>query len=117
MPSETTPTTVHQLRSRWKPVKQRLLDRQSDHPTHVRFHRCCSWLQRVEQLQPDGDWDDKLICQWIALNALYGQWDADQGVPLPDAATLDRFCDRVLGLDAGGACGCVSLWSRGWSAG
>lgn len=100
--SQSTPPTVRQLRSRWKPVKQRLLERQSDHPTHVRFHRCCSWLQRVEQLKPDSDWDDKLICQWIALNALYGQWDTDRGEPRPDAETLDRFLDRVLELDADG---------------
>lgn len=103
-------TPVRQLRSRWKPIKQRLLDQQPDHPTHVRFHRCCSWLQRVEQLDGAGDsagesqdvWDDKLICQWIALNALYGQWDTQRGEPRPDGETLERFLDRVLELDTDG---------------
>ena len=40
--------TVHKLRSQWKPIKQRLAAKQSAHPTNVRFHRACSWLQRVE---------------------------------------------------------------------
>ena len=27
-----------------------LLRRSKHHPTPIRFHRCCSWLQRVEPL-------------------------------------------------------------------
>ena len=42
MPSTLAPPTARPLRSRWKPVKQRLLEQQSDHPTHAHFHRCRS---------------------------------------------------------------------------
>ena len=66
--------TVRQLRRRWKPVKERLQDQQTDHSTNIRFHRSCSWLQQVESQESGEDFDLKLTYQWIAFNALYGQW-------------------------------------------
>jgi len=88
--------SIHDLRSRWQPHKKRL----QNHPTTIRLHRAFSWLQRVEEL-PDGhDSDLALICQWIALNSLYGQWDMARREPQPDRECWRRFFDRLLSIDA-----------------
>ena len=42
--------TVHQLRRRWKPTKERLSDADELPEVRIRIHRCCSWLQRVEEV-------------------------------------------------------------------
>ena len=67
--------TVHDLRRQWKPHKERLAAIRSEHPTAIRFHRACSWMSEVEQLDPVRHADQILLHQWIAFNALYGQWD------------------------------------------
>ena len=77
--------TVHDLRRRWKPHKERLAALKGEQPTSIRFHRACSWMARVEQM-PDGqDHDFGLISLWIAFNALYGQWDCQNGSRDPTA--------------------------------
>jgi hypothetical protein len=63
--------SVHQLRRRWKPFKERVGKNSRYEPICIRFHRACSWLQRVEQMD-DSDLDQRLILQWIAMNSLYG---------------------------------------------
>lgn len=90
---------VHELRSQWKPIKQRLAAEQAAHPTNVRFHRACSWLQRVEQIENGQDHDVALTCQWIAFNALYGQWDEQAKEPRQDRECWRKFLDAVLRLD------------------
>lgn len=96
------PLTVPELRSRWKPVKERLLARHPNHPTVVRMHRALSWYQRSEDA-PDGqDADLVLLCQWIALNSFYGQWDTQRREPQPDWEGCRRFFHRLLRLDASG---------------
>ena len=47
-----SPQTIRDLRRRWKPHKERLATVRSEHPTAIRFHRACSWLSEVEQLDP-----------------------------------------------------------------
>jgi hypothetical protein len=85
-----TVLTVRELRRRWKPHKERL----GSHPTAVRFHRACSWLDRAEKLDGTADADLVLMNQWIALNALYGRWDA--------TARGDRQVKRAhLGVELG----------------
>ena len=101
----TMSPTVHQLRRRWKPHKERLAAVRGDHPTNIRFHRACSWLQRLEELDGDADLDLVLTGQWIAFNALYGQWDEKRCEPLADRECWRRFLDRVRGLDADGLIG------------
>ena len=93
-------TTVHELRSAWKPKKEQLHAKQKSHPTPIRFHRVCSWLQRVEDLGPETDLDLSLTFQWIAFNALYGQWDDRLREPAPDGQAWKKFLDRILALDA-----------------
>lgn len=94
--------TVRDLRRRWKPAKDRLAAVRADHPTNVRFHRACSWLQRVEDTPPDDNLDLVLTCQWIGFNALYGQWDPQGREPRPDRECWRRFLDRLLQLDESG---------------
>ncbi len=89
---------VHQLRRRWKPIKERLAAERADHPTSIRFHRACSWLQRVERMDED-DLDMKLACQWIAFNALYGQWDERRAEPRSDRESWRAFFERIIELD------------------
>lgn len=96
------PPTVRELRRRWKPHKERLGRLQSDHPSAVRFHRACSWLQQAEGLQAAEQPDFVLLCQWIALNALYGQWDPDRAEPVPDRGSWQAFVGRMLELDSSG---------------
>ena len=93
---------VHGLRRRWKPAKERLLAARDGHPTHVRFHRACSWLQCVEQMPDEQPLDLVLVCRWIAFNALYGQWDESAGEPRPDRECWRHFLDRIRALDREG---------------
>jgi len=92
--------TVHDLRERWLPHKVRLDAARDSHPTAVRFHRACSWLEVTEQLDSDRDVDQILIHQWIAFNALYGQWDMERHEPLADRESWQVFLGRMLQLDA-----------------
>lgn len=90
-------STVHALRRRWKPHKLRLQAAEPNHPTTIRFHRACSWLQRAESLPPDDDL--KLVSLWIGFNALYGVWDAGSRQPAAEHDAWRTFLDRLLALD------------------
>ena len=94
------PQTVHDLRRQWKPHKQRLIAVQQDHPTTIRFHRACSWMSEVEQLDPVQHADKLLLHQWIALNALYGQWDQITLEPAADRRSWQAFLGQVYALDS-----------------
>jgi len=92
-------TTVRDLRRQWKPHKERLTQQHREHPTTVRFHRACSWLQRAEKLTGPDDLDLAMVNQWIAFNALYGQWDQAALEPVADVACWRQFLTRMLELD------------------
>lgn len=94
--------TVRDLRRRWKPHKERLVGLQSDHPTAVRFHRACSWLSQAETLDGERQADLILIQQWIALNALYGQWNDDAREPAADRCRWKAFLSEMLAIDGTG---------------
>ena len=98
-PVSISDLTVRDLRRRWKPHKERLSAIRSDHPTLIRFHRACSWLDRVEKMDTNQDSDLALICLWIAFNALYGQWDQGEREPVPDRECWRVFMDRMVDLD------------------
>lgn len=91
--------TVRDLRRQWKPHKERLSGLQSDHPTAVRFHRACSWLDQVESLDTERQSDLVLIQQWITLNALYGNWDSNAREPAADRTRWKAFLDQILTID------------------
>lgn len=94
--------TVRELRRLWKPTKDRLSTEAPGHPTPIRFHRACSWMQRAEPLNGSTELDLALMCQWIAFNSLYGQWDEIRREPKPDRACWRTFLDRIIGLDGPG---------------
>ncbi len=94
-----SPQTVHDLRRQWKPHKERLATVRSEHPTAIRFHRACSWLSEVEQLDPVRHADQILLHQGIAFNALYGQWDQAALEPAPDRRSWPAFLGQLHALD------------------
>lgn len=91
--------TVRELRRKWKPHKERLGEQRPEHPTAVRFHRACSWLQRVEATDPGEDGDLVLTFRWIAFNSLYGQWDEQEQEPVRDCRCWKDFLKRIVSLD------------------
>lgn len=52
-----TSLTVRDLRRRWKPEKERLQQEQPNHPTAIRFHGACSWLDQSLRLIELGEYD------------------------------------------------------------
>jgi hypothetical protein len=56
-----------------------------------------SWMSRVEELQESDMLSDdvSLIYRWIALNSLYGRWDANLREPVPDRQSLELFIRRL----------------------
>lgn len=98
--TELSPLTVHQLRRRWKPHKERRGEMHENDATSVRLHRAFSWLQRVEELAAGKDLDLAILGQWIAFNAMYGQWDPVKRQTLPDRESWRQFVDKLLGLDS-----------------
>lgn len=92
--------SVHALRRRWKPVKERLLAVRPNHPTSIRLHRAFSWIARAESAE--GDPDVALLCLWIAFNAVYGRWDVKAREPVPDRVSWGAFVGRLLALDSSG---------------
>ncbi len=101
MTDQPSPTdmSVRELRRRWKPTKEKLADSDRHEPIRIRIHRTCSWLQRVEEIEPESASDTGLIFRWIALNSLYGIWDDDAGQPTPDREALESFLDMVAEID------------------
>ena len=93
-------TIVRDLRRFWKPHKERLGQQQPDHPTAVRFHRACSWLDQAQQMNADQLGDLVLIQQWTALNALYGRWDEMLREPVSDRQALKAFLECILTRDS-----------------
>jgi len=98
----STRLTIPELRERWLPHKERLNATGSGHPTAVRFHRACSWLEEAERYQTDDQTDHALIFRWTAFNALYGQWNLDRHEPLSDRQSWQVFLTRMRELDTTG---------------
>jgi hypothetical protein len=94
--------TVRDLRRCWKPHKERLSAGGGEQPTSIRFHRACSWIDRVEKNAECEDYDVDLVCLWIAFNSLYGQWDEKTREPRPDRERWRAFVDSILRLDETG---------------
>ena len=97
-----TGMTVHELRRRWKPTKERVLESDRHEPIRIRIHRTCSWMARVEEIEADSALDTALIFRWIALNSLYGIWDDDARAPTSDREALESFLDIAMEIDQDG---------------
>jgi hypothetical protein len=98
----TSLQTVRDLRRHWKPHKERLAAVRDEHPTAIRFHRACSWISEVELLDRVRHADQILLYQWVAFNALYGQWDQAAHEPAPDRRSWQAFLGRIHKLDRSG---------------
>ena len=98
----TDQLTIRDLRRKWKPHKERLGAQGGEHghPTPIRFHRACSWLAEIENLTDAEDNDRTLIYQWIAFNALYGQWDEKRQEPKQDKTSWQDFLCLLYTSDA-----------------
>jgi len=94
--------TVPELRERWLPHKERFSRAGSGHPTAVRFHRACSWLEEAERFEKESEIEHALIFRWTAFNALYGQWDVSHSEPVSDRLSWKEFLARMLDLDTTG---------------
>jgi hypothetical protein len=94
--------SIRTLRRRWKPHKERLSRLNGEHPTNVRFHRACSWVQRAEQITEGNDLDLALIARWVAFNALYGQWDGERHQAVGEIESWKHLLQRLHALDAAG---------------
>lgn len=105
----TAALTVRQLRHNWKPWKERNQSNPRGTNTNIRMHRAFSWLSRADECDETGDNDVKLMCLWIAFNALYNQWDASAREPKPDRLGWSHFISRIAGLDKGGLLGAFLL--------
>jgi hypothetical protein len=72
----------------------------------IRVHRACCALEQAEACEGLGqeasNVDSALIFRWIALNSLYGHWDTERGMPVPDRRALDTFTSQVARVDEGG---------------
>ena len=102
MIAASTILAVSELRERWLPHKERFNSAGSGHPSAVRFHRACSWLEEAERFHTEDQTDHALIFRWTAFNALYGQWDMDRHEPLADRQSWQVFLTRMLELDTTG---------------
>lgn len=91
-----SPVSVHQLRRRWKPFKDRVKSNERYQPICIRIHRACSWLQRVEGLE-ETDLDQRLVLQWIAFNSLYGRWSSTPHTS--EGTRTDTGCCTTAGAD------------------
>jgi len=94
--------SVHELRGLWLPHKERLNRSRDSHPTSIRFHRACSWLEEAEGFDENSHIDHRLIFQWTAFNALYGQWDLLRHEALADRESWQEFLKRMQDLDTAG---------------
>lgn len=94
--------TVRDLRRRWKPTKEGPASAGQHEAICIRLHRCWSWLQRLEELDEAGIGvdDARLIYGWIALNSLYGRWDAEKREPVSDLYSFGQFLGRIVEADA-----------------
>lgn len=98
--------TAAEISQAWEPTKQKLIANDSDNDLRVRVHRACVALSEAERIESIQDsrvaLDAGLVLRWISLNALYGQWDNQSGMPMRDRVSLDSFTSRVAAIDSGG---------------
>jgi len=74
---------------------------------NLRVHRALSWIKAAE-VQARGS-DEQLILYWIALNAAYAEYRADE-VGIKDRQALTELLQKVVSLDQEGAI-YSSIWT------
>jgi hypothetical protein len=95
--SDISSASIDDLRSRFK---QRCLDTDNRHQNwQIRVHRSLSWLERAFETDAEEQPDARLLFDWIAFNAIYGQWDEREGFPVADTVSWKDFLRRILAAD------------------
>ncbi|MDG1491773.1 MAG: hypothetical protein P8R43_07765, partial [Planctomycetota bacterium] len=97
--------TSDQLHAFWKPTRDRLVREGREEDLRIRIHRACAALRQAERVEADASragQDAALVFRWVSLNALYGDWDYDRGMPTGDRRALDLFTSAICGADAAG---------------
>ena len=93
------PLDIDRLRRLWKPRRDAYAKALLYEDVRIRVHRALTWLEFAERCDGTGDLDARLIAQWIALNSLYGRWDARAGNPMADRESLRVFTTQALAHD------------------
>ena len=96
------PLTAAVLHEHWMPTRDRLVRQDTENDLRVRIHRACKALRQGERAESDGTaegQDASIVFRWVALNALYGDWDWDAGMPARDRQSLDRFTSEISRVD------------------
>jgi hypothetical protein len=65
----------------------------------IRVHRSLSWCKRATQFGADQP-EAKYLFLWIALNALYGRWNAAKNAPDVEGHSRQELLRRVCEADA-----------------
>lgn len=98
--------TAAEISRFWRPTKQKLISDDRNNDLRVRVHRACVALSEAERIEKAQDsrvaLDAGLVLRWVGLNALYGQWDEQSGIPMRDRESLDSFTSRVAAIDSDG---------------
>ncbi|MEY4183280.1 MAG: hypothetical protein RLZZ217_1906, partial [Planctomycetota bacterium] len=77
------PITPRVLRGQWRPRRDAYATAGLYEQVRIRIHRALTWLEASEA-RGATELDTQLIEQWVALNALYGRWDAQRREPVAD---------------------------------
>lgn len=103
--SPDTRLTAAALESYWRPTRDRLVQQDQAEDLRIRIHRACAALHQAELVESDqsrAGQDAALVFRWVSLNALYGDWDYDRGMPTGDRRALDRFTSTICRVDEAG---------------
>ncbi len=98
------PTHLHsasELRQLWKPLRDSYAAAHLYEHTRVRIHRAFTWLEAAERAAGQ-DAATSLIDSWSGLMALASQWDDSSNAPIPAAAALGSFMERLRAIDHDG---------------
>jgi hypothetical protein len=95
------PITPRVLRGQWRPRRDAYAAAGLYEQVRIRIHRALTWLEASEA-RGASELDTQLIEQWVALNALYGRWDAQRREPVTDGRALALFIDQLVAADEDG---------------
>jgi hypothetical protein len=97
------------LKARYKQICEQVPDNSEN--WRIRVHRSLSWSKRAAAL-PEDQPEARFLMLWIAINSLYGRWNAERNVPDVDNIARHEFADRLCRMD-GPAVAAVIQPSRG----
>lgn len=64
----------------------------------IRVHRSLSWFKRAATFSEDQP-EARFLFHWIALNSLYGRWNAEKNLPDIDGPSRHDFFRRIVEWD------------------